>query len=81
MIFLFQAAPIGAPLSLETTIIHIKNWSLENEGDSEMQEFVELTRLVGGMPFWMVVALVVLGGFALAAYAIHAVLAVTKDRN
>ncbi|MBP1092154.1 hypothetical protein [Bradyrhizobium diazoefficiens] len=46
-----------------------------------MTEFLEFTRLVGGMPFWALIAGVVLAAFALAAYAIHAVLAVTKDRT
>ncbi|WP_431201576.1 hypothetical protein ACQ86E_20795 [Bradyrhizobium betae] len=46
-----------------------------------MTDFLEFTRLVGGMPFWVLVAGIVLAAFALAAYAIYAVLAVTKGRT
>ena len=46
-----------------------------------MQELVEFAGLLGGMPFWVLIATVVLGAFGLAAYAIHAVLTVTKDRT
>lgn len=42
---------------------------------------LQFVPLLGEMPFWAVVAAVVLGGFALAAYAIYAVLTVTKSKN
>lgn len=46
-----------------------------------MQELTELSKTLGGLPIWVVVGIVVLSGFALAAFAIHAVLTVTKDRH
>lgn len=46
-----------------------------------MQELTELSKVLAGMPLWGLIAFIVLAGFGLAAYAIHAVLTVTKGRN
>ena len=46
----------------------------------EMQELTELSQTLGCLPIWVLVAFVVLSAFALAAFAIHAVLTVTKGR-
>lgn len=46
-----------------------------------MQELTELSKTLGGMPVGVLVGMVVLSAFALAAFAIHAVLSVTKDRR
>lgn len=47
----------------------------------EIQELIELPQTRGGFPIWVLVAFVVLSAFALAAFAIHAVLTVTKGRS
>jgi hypothetical protein len=47
----------------------------------EMQDLTALSQTLGGLPAWALMALVVLSAFALAAFAIHAVLTVTKGRN
>lgn len=46
-----------------------------------MQDLNTLWTTLGGMPLGGLVALVVLSGFALAAYAIYAVFAVTKGKR
>jgi len=46
-----------------------------------MTEILEFTRLIGGMPFWIAVAVVIIAAFGLAAFAIYAVLAVAKGRT
>lgn len=46
-----------------------------------MHDLIEFAHLLGGMPFWTLIAAVVLGGFALAAFAIYAVLAATRGRS
>jgi len=33
---------------------------------------LEFTRLIGGMPFWIAVAVVIIAAFGLAAFAIYA---------
>jgi hypothetical protein len=43
-----------------------------------MLELAEITKLVGGMPVGTLVAVVVLAGFGLAAFAIYAVMVVAK---
>ena len=42
-----------------------------------MQQIEEIVKALGGMPLAALVALVILAGFALAAYAISAVLKIT----
>ena len=46
-----------------------------------MQGIVEMSKVVGAMPPWTLVAGVVLAGFGLAAFAIYAVMSVAKGRN
>jgi hypothetical protein len=46
-----------------------------------MQELSQLAKALGGMPLGALIAAVVLAGFALAAYAIYAVLSATKERH
>ncbi len=46
-----------------------------------MSELNEISKTLGGLPFEGLVAVVVLAGFALAAYAIYAVLNVVKGRR
>lgn len=43
-----------------------------------MRDLTELSQTLGGLPIWALVTFVVLGAFALAAFAIHAVLTVTR---
>jgi hypothetical protein len=45
------------------------------------REFNDLARTLGGMPAESLLILVVLAGFGLAAYAIYAILSVTKGRH
>ena len=47
----------------------------------EMKEINEISKTLGGMPVGTLVAIIVLAGFALAAYAIYAVLAASKERR
>jgi hypothetical protein len=46
-----------------------------------MQELNELSKSLGGMPTGTLLAIVVLAGFALAAYAIYAILVISKGRR
>jgi hypothetical protein len=46
-----------------------------------MQTLDEILKALGGMPFEALVAVVMLGAFGLAAYAIFAVVTVTKGRR
>jgi hypothetical protein len=46
-----------------------------------MGEITEITQLMAGMPLWTLIALIMLGAFGLAAYAIHAVLSSTNRRD
>lgn len=46
-----------------------------------MQAVVEITKTIGSMPPGMLVGCVILAGFGLAAFAIHAVVTVAKDRR
>lgn len=46
-----------------------------------MKELADWLSVFGGMPGAALVALMVLGAFALAAFAIHAVLTVVKERR
>ena len=41
----------------------------------------ELARTLGNMPPWALIAVVVLSGFALSAYAIYAVMSIAKGRK
>jgi hypothetical protein len=43
-----------------------------------VKELSDFSRIIGEMPFEALVAVVLLAGFALAAYAIYAVVLVTK---
>lgn len=45
-----------------------------------MQELTEISKTLAGMPIGGLVTVVILAGFGLAAYAIYAVLTVTKER-
>jgi hypothetical protein len=47
----------------------------------KMQGLNQLSKTLEGMPFEALVAMVVLAGFALAAYAIYAVVTVAKGRR
>lgn len=46
-----------------------------------MQELTEISKVLAGMPLWGLIAFIVLAGFGLAAYAIHAVLTLAKRRD
>jgi len=46
-----------------------------------MQELAEIAKVIGGMPLGALIVCIVLAGFGLAAYAIHAVVTVTKERR
>lgn len=46
-----------------------------------MQELQEIVKSVGSMPPGVLIWLVVLAGFGLAAFAIHAVVTVAKGRQ
>ncbi len=46
-----------------------------------MQKLNELSKTLGGMPLEALVAIVVLAAFALAAYTIYAVIAITTERH
>lgn len=46
-----------------------------------MQELIDFTKSLADMPVGGLVTFIILAGFGLAAYAIHAVLAVTKGRR
>ena len=46
-----------------------------------MEGMREFAKVLGSMPFPALVALVILGGFALAAYAIHAVVSATRKER
>jgi len=46
-----------------------------------MQQITEISKMVGGMPGTALVALVILAGFGLAAYAISAVVAISKAKR
>jgi len=46
-----------------------------------MQTLDEILKALGGMPFEVLVAVVMLAAFGLAAYAIFAVVTVTKGRR
>lgn len=45
-----------------------------------MDKLTEFSQALGGMPVGALMALVILAGFALAAYAIYAVTKITKGR-
>lgn len=45
-----------------------------------MDKLTEFSQALGGMPVGALIALVILAGFALAAYAIYAVTKITKGR-
>jgi hypothetical protein len=47
----------------------------------DMERLNKLSQTLGGMPFEALVAIVVLAGFALAGYAIYAVVTVIKERR
>jgi putative effector of murein hydrolase len=46
-----------------------------------MQQILEVSKTIGGMPTIALVALIILGAFGLAAYTISAMLKVTKGRR
>jgi len=46
-----------------------------------MPDINELSKTLGSMPAEALEAVVILAGFALAAYAIHAVITATKERR
>lgn len=46
-----------------------------------MERLTDTLKLLGGMPFEVLLAVVVLSAFGLAAYAIAAVVAVTKEHR
>jgi hypothetical protein len=46
-----------------------------------MQQITEIPRMLGGMPATALVALVILSGFGLAAYAISAVVTISKGKR
>jgi hypothetical protein len=46
-----------------------------------MPDLNEISKTIGGMPFEGLVAIIILAAFGLAAYAIHAVLAVVRGRR
>jgi hypothetical protein len=46
-----------------------------------MQQSNEALKILGGMPFGALVAIVLLAGFALAAYAIYAIVTISKERR
>ena len=46
-----------------------------------MQRLDEILKILGGMPIGVLVAVVMLAAFGLAAYAIFAVVTVTKGRR
>jgi len=46
-----------------------------------MQQISEISKTIGGMPAVALIALVILAGFALAAYAISAVVTISKRRR
>lgn len=46
-----------------------------------MQELIEISKIIQGLPPWALVGCVVLAAFGLAAYAIHAVVSVAKGRD
>jgi hypothetical protein len=54
---------------------------MRNEEGMVMQELNEFSKTLGGMPMECLVALVILAAFGLAAYAIKAVVTVTKKRS
>jgi hypothetical protein len=46
-----------------------------------MQELNDLARTLSSTPLWALIAMVVLAGFALAGYAIYAVMTIAKGRR
>lgn len=46
-----------------------------------MQQITEISKTLGGMPITALVALVILAGFGLSAYAIYAVVKISKGRR
>lgn len=46
-----------------------------------MQQVTEISKTLGGMPVTALVALVILAGFGLSAYAIYAVVKISKVRR
>lgn len=46
-----------------------------------MQQIIEISKTLGGMPVTALVALVILAGFGLSAYAISAVVKISKGRR
>lgn len=52
-----------------------------SQAEVGMQVLGDFARTLGGLPLGALIALVVLGGFGLAAFAIHAVLVVTRDKQ
>lgn len=46
-----------------------------------MQELTEITNTLGGMPLGALIGCVMLAGFGLAAFAIHAVVTIAKGRR
>jgi hypothetical protein len=60
----------------------LKKFSIvKNERRVVMKELTEISKIVGTMPVEGLVAAVILAGFALAAYAIYAVLNVSKGHR
>jgi putative effector of murein hydrolase len=49
--------------------------------EPNMQQILEVSKTIGGMPTIALVALIILGAFGLAAYTISAMLKVTKGRR
>ena len=46
-----------------------------------MHELAEISKVIGGMPVGTLVAVVVLAGFGLAAFAIYAVMVIAKKER
>jgi hypothetical protein len=46
-----------------------------------MKEISEISKVIGAMPLEGLLAVVVLAGFALAAFAIYAVMTLAKERG
>jgi hypothetical protein len=49
--------------------------------ERSMHELVEVSKVIGAMPVGALITVVVLGGFALAAYAIYAVMVIAKKER
>jgi hypothetical protein len=46
-----------------------------------MSQLTEITKAIGAMPIDGLAALIILGGFALAGFAIYAVLTISRERS